>query len=158
MSGNENYARFVGRLARILLVEDDPGDQILTMRALEESGVEAECRVAEDGEEALEYLLRQGKYRDPESSPRPDLVLLDLNLPKVGGTEVLHVIREDPDLKSLVVVVLTTSRNTEDIRAAYQAGVNSYIQKPASARIFERIIQSLEDYWFRVVTLPEIRN
>jgi len=140
--------------AVILLVEDDPGDQELTRRALDEGKIRNTLYIVEDGEEALEYLHREGKYADAKSSPRPDLILLDLNLPKLNGKQVLERIRQDPELRRLCVVVLTTSRHEEDVLRSYDLGVNSYINKPVDLNQLTRLIHALEAYWFQVVVLP----
>jgi CheY-like chemotaxis protein len=140
--------------AVILLAEDDRGDQELTRRALEEGKIHTDLRVVEDGEEALAYLFRRGRYREPASSPKPDLLLLDLNLPRVDGREVLEQVRADSRLRGMAVVVLTTSRREEDIVYSYGLGCNSFITKPVVMDQFIQIIQALEEYWFQIVTLP----
>jgi len=140
--------------AVILLAEDDRGDQELTRRALEEGKIRNDLRVVEDGEEALAYLFRRGKYKDPATSPRPDLLLLDLNLPRVDGREVLERVRADSKLRRMAVVVLTTSRQEEDILRSYELGCNSFITKPVDMDQFIRVIQALEEYWFQIVVLP----
>ncbi len=140
--------------AVILLVEDDRGDQELTRRALAEGKNYTELHIVEDGEEALAYLFRGGKYKDPATSPRPDLLLLDLNLPRVDGWEVLERVRGDSKLRRMAVVVLTTSRQEEDILRSYEAGCNSFITKPGDLTQFTRAIQGLEEYWFQIVVLP----
>lgn len=139
--------------AVILLVEDDPGDQEITRRALEEGRIPCDLHIVEDGEEALEYLHRQGKYTS-ENAPRPDLILLDLNMPKLDGKQVLERIRADADLRRLAVVVLTTSKHEEDILRTYDLGVNSYITKPVDLDQLTELIHALEAYWFHVVVLP----
>jgi CheY-like chemotaxis protein len=143
-----------GKPAIILLAEDDRGDQELTRRALEEGKIRNELRIVEDGEEALAYLFRRGKYKDPAISPRPDLLLLDLNLPRVDGRQVLERVREDSKLRRMAVVVLTTSRQEEDILRSYELGCNSFITKPVGMEQFIRVIQALEEYWFQIVVLP----
>jgi len=140
--------------AVILLAEDDRGDQELTRRALEAGKIRNDLRIVEDGEEALAYLFRRGKYKDPLSSPRPDLLLLDLNLPRVDGREVLERVRADARLRRMAVVVLTTSRQEEDILRSYELGCNSFITKPGAMDQFIELIQSLEEYWFQTVILP----
>lgn len=140
--------------AVILLAEDDRGDQELTRRALEEGKIRNDLRVVEDGEEALAYLYRRGKYKDPATSPRPDLLLLDLNLPRIDGRQVLEKIRSDSRLRRLAVVVLTTSRQEEDILRSYELGCNSFITKPVGMEQFIRVIHALEEYWFQIVVLP----
>ena len=143
-----------GKPAIILLVEDNRADQELTRRALEEGKIRNELRIVEDGEEALAYLFRTGKYKDPATSPKPDLLLLDLNLPRVDGREVLEQVRADAKLRRMAVVVLTTSRQEEDILRSYELGCNSFITKPVGMDQFIRVIQALEEYWFQIVVLP----
>ena len=140
--------------AVILLAEDDRGDQELTRRAWEEGKIRNDLRVVEDGEEALAYLYRRGKYKDPATSPRPDLLLLDLNLPRVDGRQVLKKVRSDSNLRPMAVVVLTTSRQEEDILRSYELGCNSFITKPADMDQFIQVIHALEKYWFQTVALP----
>jgi CheY-like chemotaxis protein len=142
------------RPAIILLAEDDLGDQELTKRALEEGKVENELYIVKDGEEALDYLFRRGRYTDPETSPRPDLFLLDLNMPKLDGRQVLEQIRSIYELRNIRVVVLTTSRQEEDITRSYDLGVHSYITKPVDLDQFFNVIRTLEEYWFQIVVLP----
>jgi CheY-like chemotaxis protein len=142
-----------GRPAIILLAEDDPGDQELTRRALEEGTIRNELHIVKDGEEALDYLLHRGPYANPTTSPRPDLLLLDLNMPKIDGRQLLQRIRADERLRRLAVVVLTTSQDEADIIRTYDLGANSYITKPMELRKFIQVIQALEAYWFQVVVL-----
>jgi CheY-like chemotaxis protein len=142
------------KAAVILLAEDDRGDQELTRRALEGGKIRNELRVVEDGEEALAYLYRRGKYKDPATSPRPDLLLLDLNLPRVDGRQVLEKVRSDSRLRRMAVVVLTTSRQEEDVLRSYELGCNSFITKPVGMDQFIQVIQALEEYWFQIVVLP----
>ena len=143
------------RPAIILLAEDDLGDQELTKRALEEGKVENELYIVKDGEEALDYLFRRGRYTDPETSPRPDLFLLDLNMPKLDGRQVLEQIRSIHELRNIRVVVLTTSHQEEDITRSYDLGVHSYITKPVDLDQFFNVIRTLEEYWFQIVVLPQ---
>ena len=110
--------------------------------------------IVEDGEEALDYLLRKGQYEDPKSSPRPDLVLLDLNMPKLDGREVLAEMQKHDALRRMTVVMLTTSAEEEDVRRSYDLGVNSYITKPVDMEQFYRVIKAIEEYWFLIVALP----
>jgi CheY-like chemotaxis protein len=147
-----------GKPAIILLAEDDPGDQELTRRALEEAPFQNKPYIVGDGEEALDYLFRRGKYQNSFLSPRPDLLLLDLNMPKVNGRQVLECIRADAILRRLAVVVLTTSQRQEDIIQAYDLGANSYIIKPVELQPFMQVIQTLEAYWFRMVVLPPLQG
>jgi CheY-like chemotaxis protein len=142
-----------GRPAVILLAEDDPGDQELTRRALEEGRMRSELHIVKDGEEALDYLLHRGTYVNPATAPRPDLLLLDLNMPKIDGRQVLQRIRADERLRRLAVVVLSTSQDAEDILCTYDLGANSYITKPMELRKFMQVIQVLETYWFETVVL-----
>ena len=142
------------RPATILLAEDDLGDQELTKRALEEGKVENELYIVQDGEEALDYLFRRGRYTDPETSPRPDLFLLDLNMPKLDGRQVLEQICSIHELRNIRVVVLTTSRQEEDITRSYDLGVHSYITKPVDLDQFFNVIRTLEEYWLQIVVLP----
>jgi len=142
------------RPAIILLAEDDFGDQELTKRALEEGKIENELYIVKDGEEALDYLFRRGRYTDPETSPRPDLFLLDLNMPKLDGRQVLEQIRSIHEFRNIRVVVLTTSHQEEDITRSYDLGVHSYITKPVDLDQFFNVIRTLEEYWFQIVVLP----
>lgn len=140
--------------AVILLAEDDPGDQELTRRALEECKIKNDLHLVQDGEEALDYLFRRGRYEDPASSPRPDLFLLDLNMPKIDGRQVLEQIKSHPASHHMVIVVLTTSEHEEDIVSSYDLGVNSYITKPVDFNKFVRVVQAIGNYWFQIVVLP----
>ncbi|MCK4404425.1 MAG: response regulator [candidate division Zixibacteria bacterium] len=146
--------QFNGKPAVILLAEDDPGDQELTRRALEQSRIRNELYIVEDGEEALDYLLRRGRYEDPASSPKPDLMLLDLNMPKMDGKQLLKQMRADPKLRRIPVVALTTSKQESDIIRTYDLGANSYIVKPVDMDQFINAIKVLKDYWFQIVVLP----
>lgn len=139
----------------ILLVEDNPGDVDLTMEALEEAKLRNSVHVARDGVEALQFLRRQGPHG---GAPRPDLILLDLNMPRKDGREVLREIKEDPALKRIPVVVLTTSEAEEDVLDAYEYRANAYIVKPVDFEQFFRTIRSLEDFWLTVVRLPKERE
>ena len=148
-------ARRDGKTACILLAEDDPGDQELIRWALQQSKFNARLHVVSDGEEAMAYLLRRGRYADPASSPRPDLILLDLNMPKLDGTQVLEQIRSRAELRRIPVVVLTTSSSSQDIVTSYDLGCNSFITKPAGLDELLRHFCELASYWFETVTLPE---
>lgn len=140
--------------AVILLVEDDPGDQELTRRALLEGDVPHELRVVEDGEEALDYLLRRGRYADPRQNPLPDLILLDLNLPRLTGRQVLEHISNEPRLARIPVIVVTTSQQEKDMLQSYDNGACSYVVKPSSIDEFIRVVRTIEEYWLDVVRLP----
>ena len=135
----------------ILLVEDNPGDVRLTQEALKENKVCNTMSVVEDGLEAIAFLHQEGTY---SNAPRPDLILLDLNLPKKDGREVLAEIKNDPDLKRIPVVVLTTSKAEEDIIKMYDNYANCYITKPVDLDEFISIIKSIENFWVNIVKLP----
>lgn len=135
----------------ILLVEDNPGDVRLTMEALKEGKLLNHVSVAEDGMEALAFLHQEGKYA---GRPRPDLILLDLNLPKKDGREVLAEIKEDPELRHIPVVVLTTSTAEHDVLKTYDLHANCYINKPVDFEQFLQVVKSVGDFWFSVVILP----
>ena len=142
------------RPAIILLAEDDPGDQELTRRAFEDGLIRNELYIVDNGEQALDYLFRRGDYADPASSPRPDLFLLDLNMPRVDGREVLEKIKASPDLAKITVIILTTSKHEEDILRSYDLGVSSFITKPIDFHEFFDTVQTLQKYWFQIVVLP----
>ncbi|WP_199197456.1 response regulator [Chroococcidiopsis sp. CCALA 051] len=135
----------------ILLVEDDSGDVQLTKLALEESKMSVNLHVVEDGVEALALLRKEGKYA---STKHPDIILLDLNLPKKDGREVLAEIKADPNLKRIPVIVLTASQAETDILNAYNLNANCYIIKPVDFDRFVKIVQSIENFWFTIVRLP----
>lgn len=135
----------------ILLVEDNPADVRLTQEALKEEKVYNSLSVVTDGEEAIAFLRRQGKY---QKSPRPDLILLDLNLPKKDGREVLKEIKNDDSLKAIPVVVLTVSKAEEDILKAYNLHANCYITKPVDISQFIKIARAVQDFWLTIVKLP----
>ena len=139
------------RPVEILLVEDNPGDVDLTLEALDEAKLRNRVHVVKDGVEAMTFLRREGDHAE---APRPDLILLDLNLPKKDGREVLREVKQDPSLKRIPVVVLTTSEAEQDILEAYEYNANAYIVKPVDFQQFFRMIQSLEDFWLTVVRLP----
>jgi two-component system response regulator len=135
----------------ILLVEDNAGDVRLTRESFKDAKVHNSLHVARDGEEAMEYLCRKGKYAD---APRPDLILLDLNLPRKDGREVLAEIKADEDLKRIPVVILTTSKSEEDVLKSYNLHANCYVTKPLDFDRFIGVVQAIEDFWFTVVRLP----
>lgn len=141
----------LGRAIEILLVEDSPTDAELTIEALNSNGLRNNIHHVEDGEMAMAFLRREGSYSE---SPRPDMILLDLNLPKKDGREVLAEIRADPELKSLLIVVLTTSQDERDVLAAYGLNANTYISKPVDFNKFVDVIKQVKDFFFTVVTLP----
>ncbi|EHC08664.1 response regulator receiver protein [Fischerella thermalis JSC-11] len=135
----------------ILLIEDNPGDVELTKIALEDSKISVNLNIVEDGVEAIAFLRREGKYANV---PHPDIVLLDLNLPKKDGREVLAEIKADEKLKRIPVVVLTTSQAEEDVLKVYNLSANCYITKPVDFDQFVKIVQSIENFWFTIVKLP----
>ena len=139
---------------KILLVEDNVQDIEITQRAFAKGRVRNELTVVRDGEEAIDYLYHRGKYQDPATSPRPGMILLDLNLPKVGGLEVLQQIKRDDQLKQIPVIVLTVSQREEDIVRSYDLGVNTYIQKPVEFDNFMRVVNAVHEYWILIATLP----
>ncbi len=132
------------RKLKILLVEDNPDDVKIAERSLKKGNVQSDLYVVQDGQEALDFLRRKGKYSD---APRPDLIFLDLNLPKIGGHEVLAEIRQDASLKRIPVIVLTVSKRDEDIVKAYNSGASGYIPKPPSTTEFIKVINTVLDYW-----------
>ncbi len=140
-----------GTTVQILLVEDNPGDARLTEEALREGKVHSNLNHVENGIEALAFLRQEGEYAD---APRPDLVFLDLNLPRMDGREVLHEIKNDPDLKRIPVVILTSSGAEQDILSTYELHANCYITKPVDMQGFLTVVKSVEEFWFSVVKLP----
>lgn len=141
----------LGRPVELLLVEDNPGDVELTREALLEARVRNRLHVAESGEEALAFLRREGRHA---GAPRPDMVLLDLNLPRMSGSEVLAAIKGDPDLRRIPVVVLTTSEAEKDVLGAYELHANAYIVKPVDLDQFLGVVRSVEGFWLAVVKFP----
>lgn len=141
----------LGRPIEILLVEDNPGDVRLTREAFSEGKVGNNLNVVYDGEEAMDYLQQKDKYAN---ASRPDLILLDLNLPKLDGRQVLEKIKESAELRSIPVVVLTTSKAEEDIIRTYNLHANCYITKPVDLEQFIRVVRSIEDFWLTIVKLP----
>jgi CheY-like chemotaxis protein len=138
----------------ILVADDDADDRLMIEDALRENRLSNDLRFVFDGEELMDYLKRRGKYEDPASSPRPGLILLDLNMPRKDGREALREIKEDPQLRSLPVLVLTTSKAEEDVYRTYNLGVNSFITKPVSFDALVAITRDLGRYWFEIVELP----
>lgn len=138
----------------ILVAEDDLGDQILIREALQASPASKEIFIVGDGEEALEYLYRSGRYAAPDAKPIPDLILLDLNMPRLGGKEVLARLKTDVERKTIPIVVFTTSGRDEDVLQCYALGVNSYVQKPADFDQFQTTMHNLQHYWIEVGIFP----
>lgn len=141
----------LGRPADFLLVEDNPGDVRLTQEALKNYKVQNNLHVATDGEEAMAFLRRQGKYGN---APRPDIILLDLNLPKKDGREVLAEIKSDPNLKAIPVVIITSSEAEQDVVKSYNLNANCYVTKPVNLDQFIKVVQSINDFWLTIVKLP----
>ncbi|QDX80201.1 response regulator [Denitratisoma sp. DHT3] len=142
----------IGRPAEFLLVEDNPGDVRLTQEALRECKLRNNLSVVGDGVEALAFLRREGKYQDV---PRPDVILLDLNLPKKGGHEVLAEIKADPVLRRIPVVIITSSEAEKDVLASYDLHVNCYVNKPVDLDQFIKVVQSVGTFWLTIVKLPD---
>ncbi len=143
-----------GQPVTILLAEDDDDDYMLTCQALRAARLANDVYRANDGEELLDYLRHRGRFVQPEQSPAPSLILLDLNMPRKDGREALREIKADPQLRHFPVVVLTTSRSEEDIVRSYQFGVNSFITKPVTFQGLVDAIEVLGQYWFELVELP----
>ncbi len=146
------------RSITILLADDDVDDRLLTREALAENRLANDLREVRDGAELLDYLHRQGKYAEPGAAPRPGLILLDLNMPKMDGREALAAIKSDPELRAIPVVVLTTSQAEEDIFRTYELGVNSFISKPVTFTGLVAAMQAIGRYWFEIVDLPPARR
>jgi CheY-like chemotaxis protein len=138
----------------ILVADDDDEDCMLLRDAFAESRVANDVRFVGDGEQLMDYLLRRGEFSDPDAAPRPGLILLDLNMPRKDGREALKEIRADPNLRSIPVVVLTTSKAEEDVFRLYDLGANSYITKPVTFESLVEIVKAFKRYWFEVVELP----
>lgn len=138
----------------ILLADDDADDRMLTKEALAESRLANDLRFVEDGEDLLNYLRRNGRYASADASPRPGLILLDLNMPRKDGREALREIKSDPNFRSIPIVVLTTSKAEEDIYRSYDLGVNSFITKPVTFDGLVGVMRGMGRYWFEIVELP----
>ena len=141
----------IGSVIQVLLVEDDPGDVLMTREAFEDNKVANTLHVVSDGAEALEFLRKEGQYAD---SPTPDLVLLDLNLPRVDGREVLAAVKADGELRQIPVVVLTTSEAEEDVLRSYALHANAYVTKPVDFERFIEVVRKIDDFFVGVVRLP----
>ena len=144
-----------GMPIQVLLVEDNPGDVRLTQEAFKDAKVHLEIHVVNDGVEAIDFLNRRGEYAD---SPRPDLILLDLNLPRKDGRDVLAEVKADTSLKSIPVVILTTSASDVDIESSYLLHANCYISKPVDLDGFLTVVRSIDNFWFSVVKLPLVET
>ena len=143
--------RLMGRPVEFLLAEDNPGDVRLTKEALRESKISNNLNVVPDGVEAMAFLRREGKYFE---APRPDVILLDLNLPKKDGREVLAEVKADPNLRLIPVVIITSSEAEQDVLKTYELHANCYVTKPVDLEQFIKVIQSIETFWLTIVTLP----
>jgi CheY-like chemotaxis protein len=142
-----------GRAIEILLVEDDPGDELITREAFEHNKLKNNLHVAHDGEEGLDFLYRRGPF---EGAPRPDLILLDLNLPKYDGRQLLEKVKSDPDLSRIPIVVLTTSSAEEDILRSYELHANAYVTKPVDLDQFINAVRQIDEFFIQVVRLPGV--
>ncbi len=140
--------------AVVLLVEDNPAEQNLARRSFQRGHIDADLRIVSDGEEALDYLFRRGKFANALNSPKPDLILLDLNIPKIDGKQVLKSIKDDKRLAIIPVIVLTTSKKEEDIVRTYELGCNSFLIKPVEVDEFIKTLRELGSYWLKLVVLP----
>jgi len=141
-------------IAPILMAEDDEDDRMMAKKALSENWVANPLVTVNNGEELMDYLHQEGKYSDPAMSPRPCFILLDLNMPRMDGREALKQIKADINLKSIPVVIMTTSKAEEDIVTSYNIGANSYITKPFTFEGLVKVIKALKDYWLEIVELP----
>ena len=148
----------IGSHNPILLVEDSPEDCEATMRAIHKSELQNPIVHCASGDLALDYLNRRGAYTDPKISPRPSLILLDLNLPGTDGREVLEEVKKDVTLRTIPIIVFTTSGDQRDVEACYQAGANSYIQKPVDLASLVEAIRRIKSFWFEVVTVPIVED
>jgi chemotaxis family two-component system response regulator Rcp1 len=142
------------RQLTVLLVEDNPRDVRLTRRAFVQAGLPHDLRVVRDGDETLAYLRREGAYKEPSTAPRPDVILLDLNLPRMSGHDVIQCLKQDSRFKHIPVIVLTTSGRPDDVRLAYEAGANAYLLKPVEFARFTEIMAQLGKFWLETVELP----
>ncbi len=140
--------------ALMLVVEDDAGDQVLIQDTLEASPIPKHVRVVSDGEEAMEYLFRYGRYPSAAAAPRPDLILLDLNMPRLDGREVAARLKADCGLRSIPIVTFTTSAREEDVASCYVLGINSYVQKPTDYDRFQAVLLDIAHYWLTVSLKP----
>ena len=139
----------------ILLVEDSPEDRTATLRAFKKAGLANPVFACVDGDDALDFLYHRGRYADGATAPRPSMILLDLNMPGTDGRQVLSDIKNNEDLKTIPVIVLTTSSDARDIDSCYKSGANSYVTKPVDLPGFLQAVQRLKDWWFEVVILPK---
>lgn len=144
-----------GKAITILMADDDPDDRQMTREAFEQARLANDLRFVEDGVELMDYLLRRNRYADPALSPRPGLILLDLNMPKKDGREALREIKADPRFRNIRIVVMTTSKADEDILRSYQLGAESFVTKPVTFPALVEVIQTMGRYWLEIVELPQ---
>ena len=142
----------------LLIADDDPDDRLMMDEVLRESALAGQFRFFEDGEQVMDYLLRRGEYAPPPHAPRPGLILLDLNMPRKDGREVLREIKNNDELRRIPVLVLTTSRAEEDMLRSYDLGANSYITKPTSFERLEALMRAVHLYWVDFVQLPPLNS
>lgn len=144
-----------GRPRLVLLVEDSPEDREAALRAFRRAGLDSPIHYCVDGDDALDCLFRRGKYAEPGGLPQPSVILLDLNLPGTDGREVLAEIKKDEQLKSIPILILTTSADERDVEKCYRLGANSYVKKPVALEDFYRTIQVVKDFWLDLAVLPK---
>jgi len=144
----------ISRISPLLLIEDSPEDRETATRALKKAGLRVPILYCVDGDDAMDFLRRKGHYADDEKAVRPGVILLDLNMPGTDGREVLSQIKNDEDLKTIPVLVVTTSRDERDIKSCYESGANAYIRKPVDLSAFMLTMQRVADFWFTEVVLP----
>jgi two-component system response regulator len=147
-----------GKSITILMADDDADDRQMTQEAFEQARVANDLRFVEDGAELLDYLHRRNRYADPALSPRPGLILLDLNMPKKDGREALREIKADPRFRNIRIVVMTTSKAEEDILRTYQLGAESFVTKPVTFPALVEVIQTMGRYWLEIVELPHLQE
>ncbi len=145
------------RPCTILLVDDDPSDQFLVQEGMRMANLSYDLRVAGDGDEALDYLYRRGRFAQPQRSPRPDLILLDLNMPRCDGRQVARAVKSDPNLRYIPIVVFTTSSLDQDVQNLYEIGVNTFVQKPMNFDQFTEVLRDLSQFWLERAILPGAR-
>ncbi|MFW6240471.1 MAG: response regulator [Thermodesulfobacteriota bacterium] len=138
------------------MADDDPDDRLMAREAFEESRLANRLFFVHDGEELMDYLFRRGDFADPARSPRPGVILLDLNMPRKDGREALGEIKTDPDLRRIPIVILTTSKAEEDILRSYDLGANSFITKPVTFESLLNVVRTISSYWFEIVELPRV--
>ncbi len=143
-----------GKPVDILLVEDNPSDIEITKEAFAQGKIKNNLYCVEDGQEALDFLYHKNKYSDTSKAPKPDLILLDLNMPKISGIEILEKIKKDKDLLSIPVIILTTSDRDKDVCVSYKLGANSFITKPVEFARFIEVITGIQNYWLTITTIP----